>query len=457
MSSEADGRSVRTEGDDGEAVEDRAWRLRAAFAVSSTGDWIYRLAVPLLVLQTTGSAVSTAFAYTLEFIPYILVGLVAGVLTDRADRRRVMVRCDLLSALIAVEIAVVASFARPSLLLLYLSVFALACVRPFYFPAFQGLLVDKYRGPRLVRLNSWTQAVDSLLTLLGPVAGAAVVVAVGATAASLANAVTFIASALLVASISYRRPATTTPAARGLRGIGADFVAGIRIVLSSRFVVIGAAVITIGNLAIFVIEGNLFYLAVNVEELPRIAVGIVFAGQGAGSVIGAMLAPRLIERVGTRAALWVGVAISAFAMCLPVLWPHWPMVLVAWTIQGVSTSFVVVAYFTARQQADPGGRDRAGRVGDPRRRVHGPAGGGAAGRLPAGAVRVGADHIRVGRGDRGGVAGRARGGLGGEVAEPVTGRGGAGLIPRPATALAGRAEIVRGNRLTSAANATAEE
>ncbi|HVQ92321.1 MAG TPA: MFS transporter [Mycobacteriales bacterium] len=395
MSSEADGRSVRTEGDvpdgvapsggvappdgaappdgdgvapaDGEAVEDRAWRLRAAFAVSSTGDWIYRLAVPLLVLQTTGSAVSTAFAYTLEFIPYILVGLVAGVLTDRADRRRVMVRCDLLSALIAVEIAVVASFARPSLLLLYLSVFALACVRPFYFPAFQGLLVDKYRGPRLVRLNSWTQAVDSLLTLLGPVAGAAVVVAVGATAASLANAVTFIASALLVASISYRRPATTTPAARGLRGIGADFVAGIRIVLSSRFVVIGAAVITIGNLAIFVIEGNLFYLAVNVEELPRIAVGIVFAGQGAGSVIGAMLAPRLIERVGTRAALWVGVAISAFAMCLPVLWPHWPMVLVAWTIQGVSTSFVVVAYFTARQQLIPA--DAIGRAASVTRAV----------------------------------------------------------------------------------------
>lgn len=365
MSSEAGGRSGRTEGGElttarnevarpsGEAVEDRAWRLRAAFAVSSTGDWIYRLAIPLLVLKTTGSATSTAFAYTLEFIPYIVLGLVAGVLTDRADRRRVMIRCDVLSALIAVEIAIVASFAQPSLVLLYLSVLALAFVRPFYFPSFQGLLVDKYSGPRLIRLNSWTQAVDSVLTMLGPVAGAAVVVAVGATAASLANAVTFVASALLVASISYRRPANTAPPARGLRGIGADFVDGIRIVLSSRFVVIGAAVITIGNLAIFVIESNLFYLALRVEDLPRIAVGIVFASQGAGSVIGAVLAPRLIERIGTRAALWMGVAISTLAMCLPVLWPQWPTVLVAWTIQGVSTSFVVVSYFTARQELIP--------------------------------------------------------------------------------------------------------
>lgn len=360
-----------------EAVADRAWRLRAAFAVSSTGDWIYRLAVPLLVLQTTGSAVSTAFAYTVEFIPYILVGLVAGVLTDRADRRRMMVRCDALSALIAIEIAVVASFDRPPLVLLFLSVFALALVRPFYFPAFQGLLVDKYSGRRLVRLNSWTQVVDSMLTMLGPVAGVAVVVAVGATAASLANAGTFVVSALLVASISYRRPANTASVTRGLRGIGADFLAGLRIVLSTRFIVIGALVITISNLAIFVIEGNLFYVALRIEDLPQVAVGFVFAGQGAGSVVGAMLAPRLIERVGTRSALWVGVAISTFGMCLPVLWPDWPTVLVAWTIQGVATSFVVVSYFTARQQLIPS--DAIGRASSVTRAVAYTA-------LPAGAL-----------------------------------------------------------------------
>jgi predicted MFS family arabinose efflux permease len=214
-------------------------------------------------------------------------------------------------------------------------------------------LVDKYSGPRLVRLNSWTQGVDSVLTMLGPLAGAAVVVAVGATAASLANAATFVASALRVAGISYTRSADAVPPARGLGSIGTDLVAGLRMVLSSRFVAIGAAVITVGNLAVFAVESNLFYLALRVEHLPRVAVGVVFAGQGLGSVIGAVLAPRLIERIGTRSALWAGVAVSTVAMCLPLLWPHWPVVLVAWTVQGVSTSFVVVSYFTARQELIP--------------------------------------------------------------------------------------------------------
>ena len=249
-----------------------------------------------------------------------------------------------------------------------------------------------------------------MLTLLGPVAGAAVVVAVGATAASVANAATFVASALLVAGISYSRPTGATPPDRGLRTIGEDFVAGIRMVLSSRFVAIGAVVITIGNLAIFVIESNLFYLALRVEHLPRVAVGVVFAGQGLGSVIGAVLAPRLIDRVGVRSALWVGVAVSTVAMCLPVLLPSWPVVLVAWTIQGVSTSFVVVSYFTARQELIPAAA--IGRAASVTRAVAYTA-------LPVGALLGGwliertpsvQGRLRLRRGDRGGTAaGRGRG------------------------------------------------
>ena len=53
-------------------------KLRAAFTISSTGDWIYKFAVPTLILHLTGSAVATAFAYVIEFIPYVIVGPFAG-------------------------------------------------------------------------------------------------------------------------------------------------------------------------------------------------------------------------------------------------------------------------------------------------------------------------------------------------------------------------------------------
>ena len=61
-------------------------KLRAAFTISSTGDWIYKFAVPTLILRLTGSAVATAFAYVLEFIPYVIIGPFAGVIADRYSR-----------------------------------------------------------------------------------------------------------------------------------------------------------------------------------------------------------------------------------------------------------------------------------------------------------------------------------------------------------------------------------
>jgi MFS family permease len=105
-------------------------RLRSAFFISTAGDWIYRFAVPTLILEVTGSAVSTAFAYVLEYIPYIAVGLIAGVVADRWDRRRLMVICDSMSFGLALVIAGI-SLGHPSVIALYACAFLLACVRPF--------------------------------------------------------------------------------------------------------------------------------------------------------------------------------------------------------------------------------------------------------------------------------------------------------------------------------------
>lgn len=45
--------------------------LLGGFTISTTGDWLYRLALPIFVPQLTGSAISTALTYAIEYIPYL--------------------------------------------------------------------------------------------------------------------------------------------------------------------------------------------------------------------------------------------------------------------------------------------------------------------------------------------------------------------------------------------------
>lgn len=109
-------------------------RLRAAFTISSIGDWVYRFAVPVLVLRLTGSPLATAFTYVVELVPYVVIGPFAGLVADRLPRRRIMILCDSASAVVAALPALLARADHPPIAALYAVALLLACIRPFYFP-----------------------------------------------------------------------------------------------------------------------------------------------------------------------------------------------------------------------------------------------------------------------------------------------------------------------------------
>ncbi|HEY4457652.1 MAG TPA: MFS transporter [Pseudonocardiaceae bacterium] len=328
--------------------------LLLAFFVSTVGDWIYRLAIPTLILTITGSALATAVAYMLEYLPYIVIGLVSGVVADRVNRRVLMIACDATSCVLALGIAGLTLLRHPPIAALYAAAFLLACVRPFYFPAFQGFVVDAVPEQRLATVNSWEQTEDSLLSFLGPVLGTAVIAAIGTTAATVANAASFAVSAMLVATIAYRG-VRSRPDADGAsaNSVGKDFVEGLRTLWSLRSVFVGTLLMALANLSAFAVEGSLFYLVLTVQKLPPIALGVVFGAQGLGAVVGAVLAPRLLDRFRVGLLLSWGMGFSGLAMLIPAVVPTFVGMIVGWGLEGIATSIIVVSWFTGRQKLVP--------------------------------------------------------------------------------------------------------
>ena len=381
--------------------------LRAAFAISSTGDWIYKFAVPTLILRLTGSAVDTALAYVVEFIPYVIVGPFAGVIADRFSRWRVMVACDAGSCVLALMIAILVRTGHTPIAVLYACALALACTRPLYFPAFQGFLVETVDQKDRTRFNSWTQVTDNVLSLAGPVLGVSIVAAAGAPLATGLDALSFAVSASLVAAIGYRRTAELWTGEPGLRarernpagptpaepsqpgadqhrehqhrqhqhrqhqpaasrsagseqapgrvaGVLGDLAAGLRSVAVSRAILAGTILLTLGNLAAFLIEGNLVYVLLHIEHYQKIALGVVFSAQGVGGILGAVIAPRLIARYRTGHLLTAGMAISAAAMVVQAAAPRLSAIASGQALEGSGTALIVVCWFSTVQRLIPG-------------------------------------------------------------------------------------------------------
>src|SRR5262245_53689375 len=111
---------------------DFRWLL-SALAVSQIGDWLYNLALVVLVYHPPHSALCVGAPTAARALPVVVPGPLVGVLADRFDRRRIMITCDLARVALMVLLAAVAAFQLPIVLAPVIAAAATAAAAP-YFP-----------------------------------------------------------------------------------------------------------------------------------------------------------------------------------------------------------------------------------------------------------------------------------------------------------------------------------
>ncbi|WP_405777584.1 MFS transporter [Streptomyces sp. NBC_00859] len=338
----------------------RYYTLLTAYITSSLGNWLYRLALPLLVLKLTGSALSTGAVYAIEYIPFLLLSLPGGVFADRFDRRRMLVLGDLTAAVIATGLALVVSAGSHALWPIYLTAFLLACVEPVYHPAFQSFLPEIVPAGRLGPANSWMQSGDNIMSMIGPAAAGGLVMFLGYETTIYVNAATFIVSAGAILLIRHT-PAGNERQPQRKATFGQD----IRVALSyvfrrNRVLAAGSLMFTGTNFAIWLIQANfLFYLTTYRHLSPRV-IGVVLAAQGVGAVLGAAVAGRLVQRFPPGRILIATTALAGLGTLLLIPLRSPLAIGVVWGLLYALGSINPVAWFTLRQKIVP--RELLGRV-----------------------------------------------------------------------------------------------
>lgn len=272
--------------------------LWGAEVVSVAGDQLARVALAVLVHGRTGSALWAAATYALTFLPALLGGLLLGGLADRYPRRRVMVACDAVRAVLA------GLMALPGLPLW--AVAALLVVVVLLAPphtAAQGALLPEVLPGRAFEAGlALRQITNQTAQVAGFAAGGLAVAVIGPSLALAVNAATFALSAVVLRAGVAARPAPDAPgpdAARRGRW-RADTRAGIVAVFTEprrRAHVLAAWLMA----CLVVPEALAAPYAVALGEGP-LAVGVLMAADPAGSVVGAWLVARYLpDRLRDRA------------------------------------------------------------------------------------------------------------------------------------------------------------
>jgi MFS family permease len=189
--------------------------------ISALGDRIHQVALAFVVFEATDSAVAVGLIFLVATLPNLLFGPIAGTLVDRWDHREVMIVSDLLRAglVLLIPIAAVTNLA-----LAYPLVFLVTTVSIFFRPAKGAILPRIVSEEDLVPANSalW---IGETFADIGGYAIAGLFVALLGEQRPLAfwvDSVTYVASALLIASIS------VAPVGRTVAGKASGLYAGLR-------------------------------------------------------------------------------------------------------------------------------------------------------------------------------------------------------------------------------------
>jgi MFS family permease len=330
-------------------------KLWSAETVSQFGSNISQVALPLVaVLVLHASAFQVAALSTIDFLPFLLFTLPAGVWVDRLPRRPIMVVADLGRAAALGSIPVAAALGHLTLAQLYVAGFVTGTLTVFFDVSYQSYLPSLVDREQLVDGNSKLEVSRSAAQIGGPGLGGLLVRAFTAPYAVLADAASYLWSAAFLFAI--RRKEIVPERTAESPSMRRELISGVKYLLGHRYwrgISISTATFNFFNNVAFAI---LIVYAVRRLHMSPLAIGITFALSNGGALVAAFLAQKIGTRLGVGRTILVATILDGGPLVLVPLAPASfpiPFIVVAFTVVGFGIVLYNVSAISLTQALTP--------------------------------------------------------------------------------------------------------
>ena len=319
-------------------------RLWSAQTISMFGSQVSALALPFVaVVALEATAFQVAALGTVDFLPFVLFTLPAGVWVDRLSRRPLMIAADWGRAIALGSVPLTYALGVLQLPQLYVVGFVTGTLTVFFDVSYQSYLPSVVEHAQLVEGNAKLELSRAGSQTAGPALAGLLVSALTAPYAVCADAASFVGSALFLGAI--RKPELPVTHAEGARpSMRSEIWTGLRYVFRHPLLRPLIWQIGLGNFFLSVMTSILIVYAVRSLHMTAATVGLIFSVGNLGLLAGAPLAGRLARALGIGPLLVVGGILTG---CAYVLFAAAPRALAgeALALAQFVWSFGAVMYF----------------------------------------------------------------------------------------------------------------
>lgn len=320
-------------------------------SLSVLGDSFAMIALPLLVLQATGSVAEMGVVTAIFGIGQVVSGLIAGVIVDRVNRRRLMIICDLMRTVLYATIPLGWWLLGPQMWLLFLVAALGSCFGQFFQISSITSLANMVGREQIVEANAKLQVTYGISFVAGPALAGLVAAQFGPPVAIAFDAVSFAVSAGSLSFNKWQQPAkpVTNAKPQVLREWteGFKFLWNQPVLRAITFLVGAYSFLTLGCLDLFI-----YHVKHDLGQSDS-AAGLVLGFASIGGILSGVFISWLRKNIGFGPCVLGGMAVASLMLALIgqaptvlIIVPLAVLFIFADNIKGISS-------MTLRQQITP--------------------------------------------------------------------------------------------------------
>lgn len=286
--------------------------------VNDLGSAMAVIGVPLLaVLFLHATTFDVGVLAAAAYLPWLVIGLPAGAWVDRLPPRPVLIGCDAASAVLYASVPVAWAFGALTIGQLFAVQLLAGAAAVMFGTAYQVNLPSLVAAGELAEGNAKLQASSSAAALGGRGLSGVLTQAVGATAALVFNAASFVVSAACLLAI--RAPGSRPAAPRQVSTLRRDVAEGMALVFRDPYLRALTLFGGLGNFALDAFGALVVVFLIRVVGLTAGPTGLLTALPGLGGLLAALAARPVIARIGSaRGLLLATVGAQPFALLIPL-------------------------------------------------------------------------------------------------------------------------------------------
>ena len=323
-------------------------RLFAGLAASMFGDTLMLIVLSMWVKTLTGSNGAAGVTFLWMTAPALLAPAF-GYLVDRVPRRTFLVVANLASAVKMLPLQLVRD--AGDVWIIYAVAFCYGISFVVVPAALNGLLKDLLDEDMLVDANASLSITREAFRLVGPLLGATVFALAGGWACALIDAATFVIAAVAVGTLSVRETHRDQPAEH--TGWREEVVAGLTFIRRTPLLLHTTLGLSIALLVIGFTESAI-YAVLDAFGKPVTFVGPLLTVQGAGAIVGGLVASRIVRRIGEPLGVVLGLSVLAVGVAGTAAAVDLWQLLVSVAVVGSGLPVTLVAFNTLLQRQTPG-------------------------------------------------------------------------------------------------------